>query len=71
MILTTAAAGDTVRALSSVFIIAQSDNKNREYLVSWLQKISLKQLFFEQGIFTEPTVFKDIYFLERTTFLVL
>ena len=47
MILTTAAAGDTERALSSVFIIAQSDNKNREYLVSWLQKISLKQLFFE------------------------
>ena len=44
---TTAAAGDTVRALSSVFIIAQSDNKNREYLVIWLQKINLKQLFFE------------------------
>ena len=26
------------------FIIAQSDSRNREYLVSWLQKISLEHL---------------------------
>ena len=28
--------GDVVRVLSSVFIIGQSDTRNREYLISWL-----------------------------------
>ena len=28
--------GDAMRVLSSVFIIDQSDTKNREYLISWL-----------------------------------
>ena len=32
----TATHGDAMRVLSSVFIIGQSDNKNREYLISWL-----------------------------------
>ena len=36
-----------VRVLSSVFIIAQSDTGNREYLISWLQKESLKQLLLK------------------------
>ena len=38
---------DAVKVLSSVFIITQSDIKNIEYLISWLQEISLKQLLFE------------------------
>ena len=33
---------DAVRVLSSVFIIAQSDTRNIEYLISWLQEISLE-----------------------------
>ena len=32
----TAAHGDAVRVLSSVFIIGQSDTRNKEYLISWL-----------------------------------
>ena len=32
---------DVVRVLSSTFIIAQSDTRNIEYLICWLQKISL------------------------------
>ena len=47
MTLTTSKQGDAVRVLSSVFIIAQSDTRNIEYLITWLQKISLKQLLFE------------------------
>ena len=47
MSLTKAKHGDTVRVLSFVFIIAQFDTKNREYLIGWLQKISLRQLLFE------------------------
>ena len=39
--------GDAVRVLSSVFIIAQSDIRNTEYLISWLQKISLEEPVFE------------------------
>ena len=34
---TTATHGDAVRVFSSVFVIAQSDTKNTEYLISWLQ----------------------------------
>ena len=33
--------------LSSVIIIAQSDTRNTEYLIDWLNKISLNQLLFE------------------------
>ena len=44
--LATANHGDAVKALSSVFIIAQSDTRN-EYLIRWLQKISLEQLLFQ------------------------
>ena len=43
----TATHGDAVRVLSSVFDIAQSNTRNREYLISWLQKKRLKQLLFE------------------------
>ena len=32
----TATQGDAMRVLSSVFIIDQSDTKNRESLISWL-----------------------------------
>ena len=71
MNLTTATHGDAVKVLSFVFIIAQSDTRNIEYLISWLQKISLEQLLFEEGTFSEPLVFKDIYFLERTSLFVL
>ena len=31
---------DVVRVLSSAFIIVQSDTRNAEYLIFWLQKIS-------------------------------
>ena len=68
---TTANHGDAVRVLCSVFIIAQSDTKNTECLTSWLQKISLEQLLFESGIFSELLVFKDIHLLERTSLFVL
>ena len=36
---TNATHSDAVRVLSSVFIIAQSDTRNIEYLISWLQKL--------------------------------
>ena len=33
--------------LSSVIIIAESDTRNIEYVIGWLKKISLEQLFFD------------------------
>ena len=57
---TTATHGDALRVPSSVFIILQSDTRNRAYLISWLQKKSLKQLLFEEGTFSKPLVFKDV-----------
>ena len=48
MSLKTAAHGDTVRVLSSVFIIGQKITRNREYLISWLLKLP-----FELGTFSE------------------
>ena len=36
-----------------------------EYLISWLQKISLEQLIFDSGTFSKPLVFTEIYFLEK------
>ena len=39
---TTATHSDAVRVRSSVLIIVQSDAKNIEYLISWLQKTNLK-----------------------------
>ena len=47
--------GDAVRLLSSVFVITQS---NREFSVIWLLKISLKQLLFEWGTFSECLVYQ-------------
>ena len=47
-----------------VIIIAQSDIGDIECLINWFQKISLKQLLFEQGTFLESLVSKDNYFLE-------
>ena len=49
--LTTATHDDTVIVLSSAFIIAQSDTNNREYLISFLQKISLEQLLLSKVFF--------------------
>ena len=63
--------GDAVRVLSFIFITAQKDTRNREYLISWLLKISLKQLLFQYGTFSEPLVFKDIYILERASLFIL
>ena len=64
---TTAMHGDAVRIFSSVFIIAQSDIRKREYLIIWLQKKSLKQLLFEWGTFSEFlrtfTFWKELVFL--------
>ena len=48
----------------SVIIIAQSDIGDIECLINWFQKVSLKQLLFEQGTFLESLVSKDNYFLE-------
>ena len=42
----------------------QQLGRNREHLISWLKKISLGQLLFEQGTFSEPLVFKASYCLE-------
>ena len=44
-----ATAGDGIRILSSLMIIIQNDTRNRniEYLISCLQKISLEQRLFE------------------------
>ena len=44
---TTATHDDAVRSLPSVFKIVQSDTRNIEYLISWLQNISLQQLLLE------------------------
>ena len=57
--------GDAVRVLPSVSINTQSDTRNIEYLISWLQKISLEQLIFGSGTFSKPLVFTEIYFLEK------
>ena len=46
---------DIVRVLSSTFIIVQSDTRNIEYLICWLQKISLDYLLFEY--LYQPLVF--------------
>ena len=62
---------DAVRILSSVCIIVLSNAKNREYLISLLQKKSLKQPLFQLGTFSEPLVFKEIHFSERTSSFVL
>ena len=51
----------------SVIIIAQSDIGDIECLINWFQKVSLKQLLFEQGTFLESLVSKDNYFLEWTS----
>ena len=57
--------------LSSVFIIVESNTRNTEFLSSWLQKMSLEQLLFQKVSFSVPLVFKNIYFLERTSFFVV
>ena len=44
---------------SSVFIITQSNNRNRDYSVIWLIKISLEQLLFELGSFSERLVYQE------------
>ena len=52
-----------MRVVSSVFIIAQIDTRNREYLIRRLQKKILKQILFDQGTLSDSLVFKEIYFL--------
>ena len=39
--------GDGVRVLSFVITTAQSDTRNKMYIISWLQKISLEQMLLE------------------------
>lgn len=60
-----------MRVLFSVIIIAQSGAGNIEYLISWLQKISLEKPYFEYGTFSKPLVFKDGYLSGRTSLFVL
>ena len=38
---------DSVKVIYFGFIITQSNRKNIEYLINWLQKIRLEQLLFE------------------------
>ena len=57
--------------LSSVFITVESNTRNIDSLISWLQKIRLEQLLFQKVSFSVPLVFKNIYFLERTSFFVV
>ena len=35
------------RALYSVIIAAKSDTRNKEYVIGWLNEISLEKLLFE------------------------
>ena len=56
----TATHSDAVRVLPSVSVNTQSDTRNIEYLISWLQKISLEQLIFDSGTFSKPLVFTEI-----------
>ena len=55
-----------MRGFSSVFIIAQSDTRNIDYLINWLQEMSRKSLeqllFFDEGPFSEHLVFKVFTF---------
>ena len=51
-----------MRLLSSAIIIAQSDTRNTEYLISWLQKLSLEQLLLRQGTFFRASSFKVCLF---------
>ena len=39
--------GDGVRVLSFVITTAQSDTRNKMYIIRWLQKTSLEQMLFE------------------------
>ena len=48
-----------MRFFPSLIIIAQSDNRNIEYVTG-----NLEQLLFEKGTFYGPLVFKDRNFLE-------
>ena len=54
-----------MEVLSAIIIIAQSDMKH-------LIKVNLQQLFYESGhggtIRQEALVFKDSYFLKKTSF---
>ena len=68
---TTVTHSDGGKIHSSVFIIAQSDTRNKDYFISWFQKIVLEQLLFNKGTFSEPLVFKGIYFSEITNLFVL
>ena len=62
----TAMHSDTVRVLSSVFIIAQSDTREIKYLISWLQKKVWDCYFLRKLTFSEPLEFKGIYFFEKS-----
>ena len=62
--MTTATQGYAVRVLSSVFIIAQSNTRNRESLISCLLKLSHELLILGQSTFSESLVFTEFYFLE-------
>ena len=59
---TTASHSDPVRFLSSVFIIVQSDTRNREYLISCLLKKVLNSYFLSKVLFPSR------YFLRAFTF---
>ena len=47
----TATHGDAVRVPFSVCIIAQTDNRDREYLIRWLQKKVLKSYSLSKVLF--------------------
>ena len=59
----TATHGYAVGVLSSVYITAQSNTRNRDSLISCLLKISLDHLIFGSLAFTE------FYFLKRISLL--
>ena len=51
--------------------IAHSDTNNREYLISFFTENKSGTATFEEGIFSDPLVFKCIYFLEKTSLFVI
>ena len=53
-----------MRVLSSVIIIAESDKRNIEYLINWFEKISVGQLFFQYGTYSEKLPLPFLTFLK-------
>ena len=52
---------------ASVFIVAQNDTRNREYLISWFRKKVLNSHYSSKVLFTSLYFLRTFTFLERAT----